>query len=393
MQATRAGGLPEVDPSSAEHSAACVAFIRERLREAGGTLSFAEYMHYALYAPGLGYYSAGATKFGAAGDFVTAPEISPLFGRVVARQCAEVLAALGSASILELGAGSGRLAIDVLGKLADLDRLPEEYLILEVSADLAERQQKAIAAERPDLADRVRWLEQLPESHRGVILANEVLDALPAERFVRRDTLRQLRVRAAGNGFEFVEAEAPAVLRAAVATIESDLGGPLADGYTSEVSLAAPGFVADVLAPLTDGVALFFDYGFARREYYSPDRLRGTLRCHFRHHAHDDPLILAGIQDITAWVDFTTIASAGIDAGASVAGFTNQAAFLLAGGLDAEFAGAGTADGARRFELSRQVKMLTLPGEMGERFKCLGLTRGAVPIPPALAASDRSHSL
>ena len=391
MQASSPDGLPAVDTASQAHSDRCASYLRERIEAEGGSLGFSEFMHHALYAPGLGYYAAGSTKLGADGDFITAPEVSPLFGRIIARQCADAIEALDDACILELGAGSGRLAIDVLGKLAELDRLPVEYRILEVSADLAERQRRALADALPELIDRVRWVPELPSEHRGIVLANEVLDALPVERFVRRETVKRLSVAMDGDDFKFVETKAPPVLAAAVAAIENELGTPLEEGYTSEVSLAAPAFVHDVLAAMDEGVALFFDYGLAMREYYAAERSNGTLRCHFRHHVHDDPLVLPGIQDITAWVDFTSIASAGIDAGCQIAGYANQAGFLLHGGLDEEFE--RPADAAERVELSRQAKMLTLPGEMGEYFKCLGLMKGSVPPPPALVAADRTHTL
>lgn len=393
MQASPTTGLPQADEASRAHSARVAEFLSERIADAGGSISFAEYMQHALYAGGLGYYAAGSAKFGSAGDFVTAPEVSPLFGRVVARQCTTVIESIPDAAILELGAGSGRFAIDILGKLAELDCLPLEYRILEVSPELAERQRRAIEAELPALCDRVRWLDRLPDDHRGVILGNEVLDALPVERFVRRDEVRRLAVVARGDGFGWAEVDAPELLKRTVEAIEASLGYRLPDGYTSEVCLALPGFIGDVVASLEDGVAVFFDYGYGERDYYAPERRRGTLRCHFRHHAHDDPLILPGIQDITAWVDFSAAAAAAVKAGATVLGYTTQAGFVLAGGIAEELADLDAAGDAARLELSRQVKMLTLPGEMGERFHCLGLSRGAAPAPPALVAADRTHTL
>ena len=384
--------LPEPDAASAEHSRRVVAHLRERMEEAGGSLSFAEYMQDVLYAPGLGYYAAGSTKFGAAGDFVTAPEVSPLFGRVLARQCAEVLDRVGG-SILELGAGTGRLAVDVLGRLASLDALPDEYRILEVSPELTSRQAETIERELPELRERVRWLDSLPEAHRGVVIANEVLDALPVERFVRRESVRQIRVTEEGEGFRFVEADAPPMLQEAVFAIEDDLSRALERGYTSEVSLGAPGWVADVTATLNSGAVFLFDYGLPRREYYAPDRHEGWLRCHFRHRAHSDPLILPGIQDITAWVDFTAVAAAAVDNGAEVAGFVTQSAFLMNGGLDAEMQLPADAPLEQQLALSEQVKMLTLPGAMGEAFKCLVLSRGLDAPLTAIRHADRTHTL
>jgi SAM-dependent MidA family methyltransferase len=393
MQLEASSVLPKPDTDSAAHSQHCADFIRTRIRDSGGSISFAEYMQHALYAPGLGYYAAGSRKFGADGDFVTAPEVSSLFGSVVARQCAEVLAQIDGGSILEFGAGSGALAVDILAKLHALGALPERYQILEVSADLRERQERRVRAEASAIAERIEWINAIPGRFSGVIIANEVLDALPFERFVRRKTVRQQRVVATDDGFEFAETDAPRHLVAAVESIESDLGERLPDGFASEVSLAAPGWVNDVLGALQDGVVFLFDYGVSRREYYAPDRIDGWLRCHYRHHAHNDPLVLPGIQDITAWVDFTAVAEAATGAGADITGYVNQAQFLMSGGLAAELQDMTKLPTERQLELSGQVKILTLPGEMGENFKCLGVSRGTISPPSAFTIADRTHTL
>lgn len=386
-------GLPPVDAASVEHSERCAAHIRALIDRSGGTLPFADFMREALYAPGLGFYAAGATKFGRAGDFVTAPEVSPLFGRVVARVCADVLDELGGGNILEFGAGSGALAIDVLTGLEERGRLPESYAILEVSAELRERQERRIGRELPALAGRVRWLERLPAAHRGVVLANEVLDALPVERFRVDDGVRQLRVRADGDRFAWTDAPAPPALAAAVASIEADIGRRLEPGFTAEVSPLLGPWTASLCERLESGLALLFDYGTSRREYYAPDRDRGWLRCHFRHRAHDDPLILPGIQDITCWVDFSAAATAAVDAGATIAGYLSQAQFLLAAGLTDEIMAMRPASQREAAELANQAKILTLPGEMGERFKCLALARNLGSVPLALTGPDRTHTL
>jgi SAM-dependent MidA family methyltransferase len=386
--------LPQPDADSAAHSDRVAEHLRAVIDARGADISFAEFMHEALYAPGLGYYSAGSAKFGDAGDFTTAPEVSSVFGRVVARQCASAMAEIAAPSILEVGAGSGKLAADVLTKLAQIDALPERYEILEVSADLRDRQQTFLAAEVPEFFTRVSWLQQLPKEHRGVIIANEVLDALPVERFVRRagQTL-QLGVAVVKDEFVFVERKPTDALVNAVAHIEQDIGRPLADDFVSDVCLAAPAWIADLAAALHEGVALLFDYGVSRREYYAEERSDGWLRCHFRHHAHNDPLILPGIQDITAWVDFSAVAAAAIDHGLDVEGFVTQAHFLLNGGLAEELADFSELPSAAQLRLSGQVKLLTLPGEMGENFKCLGLSRNSSAIIPGLTAADRTHTL
>jgi len=395
MQPTSATSLPRPDARSAAHSGRAEAFIRECIAAGGGDIGFAEYMHHALYAPGLGYYTAGNTKLGSAGDFVTAPEISSIFGGLVARACADILAQLEAPTILEYGAGSGKLAVDVLRALDTLDALPAGgYRILEVSPDLRERQERHIRHELPGLADRVAWLDAPPDALDGIVLANEVLDALPVERFVRRgETICQLRVGAGERGFRWCERPAPELLRNAVREIESTLGAPLADGYISEVCLALPGWLHDVAGSLASGAVLLFDYGLSRREYYAPDRSGGWLRCHFRHRVHADPLVLPGIQDLTAWVDFSAAAAAAVDAGLELAGYTPQAQFLIGAGLESYLRDFNELPIDAQLKLSGEVKLLTLPGEMGENFKCMALTRGLAAQPAAFAFMDRTASL
>jgi SAM-dependent MidA family methyltransferase len=393
MQHDRNGVLPPPDVDSARHSERVAEFIGERIAEAGGSIGFGEYMQHAMYAPGLGYYAAGATKFGAAGDFVTAPEVSSLFGRVVARQCAEVLSATGGV-IREYGAGSGKLATDVLQALLDFGALPERYEIVEVSPELQRRQEAQVARDLPDLLPIVSWLAEPSSRHRGVVLANEVLDALPVERFVRRkDGVMQQRVTSDGGRLVIIERSAPPRLAKAVADIECSLGAPLPEGYTSEVSLGIGDWIAGLAAALELGVAFLFDYGLPRREYYAAERGDGWLRCHFRHHAHNDPLILPGIQDLTSWVDFTAVAEAAVASGCDVAGFSAQAQFLLAGGLAEEMNCFASLPLERQLALSQQIKTLTLPGEMGEHFKCIALRRGDIATPSAFGVADRTHTL
>ena len=398
MQHQHASTLPEPDATSAAHSAQVAAHIRAKIASAGGCISFAAFMHEALYAPGLGYYSAGATKFGDAGDFVTAPEVSSLFGYVLARQCAPALAEVrersATAHVLELGAGSGKLAADLLTRLDSLGALPDEYRILEVSADLRERQATYLQKTIPELATRVRWIDSLPTTFCGVVVANEVLDALPVERFVLRDDkVMQQCVAVEGEQFGIVERAAPAALQDAVNDIEKELGSRIPDGYCSDVNLAAAPWLAEVANSLQAGMILLFDYGVGRKEYYAEDRDTGWLRCHFRHHVHSDPLILPGIQDITAWVDFTAVAGAGVDAGLDVVGYVAQGHFLMNGGLADELQHFTELAPDAQVQLSAQVKLLTLPGEMGENFKCLGLSRDLEYRPASLLSMDRTMAL
>ena len=389
----KVAGLPEVDEASSAHSTAVAAHIRGLIDAGGGSISFAEYMQAALYAPALGYYVAGARKLGRAGDFVTAPEVSPLFGRVLARLAAPVLEQVGS-DIFELGAGSGALAVSVLGKLDEVGMLPERYLVLEVSPDLRERQMAHISSALPRLADRVHWLSAMPKSFSGVVIANEVADAIPVERFrIRAGHVEQARVAYEAQQFVWQFAEAPDDLESLVRRIEADLGAPLPDGYESEVSPGLVNWAGELSAAIHEGLLLMIDYGVSRREYYANERSSGWLRCHFRHHAHDDPLILPGIQDLTAWVDFSAVAEAAQRAGLQVSSYLTQAHLLLGGGLEHELAEFVDLPIDEQVRLSGQVKLLTLPAEMGESFKCLALCRGSFELDPVFSSYSRAHTL
>jgi SAM-dependent MidA family methyltransferase len=369
--------LPPLSLDEAAHSRRLVNRIWEEIDARGGWLSFERFMEMALYEPGLGYYSAGASKVGAGGDFVTAPEVSSLFSRCLATQCGEILQQVSSGAILEFGAGSGVMAADLLNELAAQGALPDRYLILEVSADLRERQRALVRERAPEHAARVEWLDRLPEGFRGVVLANEVLDALPVQRFrIRADQVNSLGVTWQLGRLDWSETRADAELETAVRRIEASTGERLPDGYTSEINLRLGPWIASVASALREGVALFIDYGLPQRQYYRSERREGTLLCHFRHRFHDDPLINVGVQDIGAWVDFTAVAEAASAAGLTVAGFATQAHFLIGNGLERLLAPAESHELASRVQLARQAMLLTLPGEMGERFKVIGLSRG-----------------
>jgi SAM-dependent MidA family methyltransferase len=376
MRASPQELLPPLSVDEARHSEALMAVIREQLEQGGGWLSFERFMELALYAPGLGYYSAGSHKLGAGGDFVTAPEVSDLFSRCVARQCAQILGATGG-EILELGAGTARMACALLAELASLGRLPERYAILEVSADLTQRQQARVAQLPQVLRERIVWLTRLPPApFTGVMLANEVADALPCRRFVLSGGAVQELGAAPGPSGRLAEAAAPPdpALLNECTRLFAELDAPLPEGYVSEVCLRADAWIASLADVLGRGALLLFDYGLPRRHYYHPQRATGTLRCHFRQHVHDDPYINVGLQDITAWVDFTRLAEAGLTAGLDVEGFATQAAFLLASGIEAMM-GAAMSD-RERVRLAGAARRLMLPEEMGEAFKVLALTRG-----------------
>ena len=380
------GDLPPPAPDALAHSRRVAEHIRAAIQAAGGMIPFSRYMELALYAPGLGYYSAGARKFGAAGDFVTAPELSPLFSRCLARQCAEALAEVPQGSILELGAGSGVMAADMLLELQALGALPAEYLILEVSADLKERQRQTLISKAAGLFSRVRWLEALPTGFSGVMVGNEVLDALPVERFLKRPGgFDEYCVREDGESLVWATRPAGEQLAATLAAFETTLTEPLKPGYVSEINLGLMPLVSSLGAALERGALLLMDYGYPRAAYYHPERSMGTLMCHYRQRAHDDPFLYPGLQDITAHVDFTAVAEAGTASGLDLAGYTTQAHFLMALGV----AGLAGAD----MKAAQQVKLLTLPEEMGERFKAIGFSKGIDTALSGFTLRDLSRSL
>ena len=375
--------LPEPGPDQLAASQQLVRRIRSDIAASGGWISFARYMELALYTPGLGYYSADSAKFGGGGDFVTAPQLSPLFGRVLARQLAEVLRQSGG-GVLELGAGNGLLAEQVLGEFRALG-LEVPYSILEVSGHLRARQQQALQP----FAGKVRWLDALPERFAGVIFGNEVLVALPVHliHWTKDGPLeRGVAVRAGSLAWADRPIADP-VLGGRARALE------LPAGYLSEINLAAPALIKTLAERLYAGLLLFIDYGFGRGEYYHPQRHMGTLRAHYRHHALDDPFYLPGLCDLTAHVDFTAVADAGLEAGLDVCGYATQAHFLLAGGITALLAETSADSAADYLPLSAGVQKLLSPAEMGELFKVIAMAGGGVACPHAFALGDQRHRL
>lgn len=380
--------LPAPSTDALAHSQRVTAQLAAQIAAAGGWIPFSQFMEAALYAPGLGYYTAGTTKFGMAGDFVTAPELTPLFGRTLAHAIAPTLAATGG-EVLELGAGSGRLAADVLGELDRLGALPARYAILDVSADLRARQRQTLEHAVPQWLDRVIWLDALPGSFSGVILGNEVLDALPAELVHWTDTGPVQRgVVWRNGGFDWADRPiADPVLRLRAEALD------LVPPYLSEINLAADALIASLGERLRHGLVLMIDYGFAAHEYYHPQRHMGTLRAHFRHHALDDPFHLPGLTDLTAHVDFSAIARAGMAAGLVPSGYTSQASFLLNSGLTELLMQTSPADAAAWLPQTNAVQRLVSPAEMGELFKVMALAKGEVPALAGFASGNRLHAL
>ncbi|MGY1489425.1 class I SAM-dependent methyltransferase [Methylobacillus pratensis] len=381
--------LPIPDADAIAHSARLLALIRKEALDAGGWISFVRYMELALYAPGLGYYSAGTQKFGEAGDFVTAPEMTPLFGETLARQVMEVLAQTGG-SVLELGAGRGRLAAAVLEEMQRANALPVQYLILEVSADLKEVQRQYLQSTlAPALYERVSWLDALPAEFTGVVLANEVLDAVPVH-LVRRESDHWQEIGVAVDEAEALMLDSRSLIDASLVSGIDALALP--EHYQTEVSPAAQALVASLAQCLREGVLLFIDYGFSHAEYYHPQRHQGTLMCHYRHHAHPDPLLYPGLQDVTAHVDFSAMAKAGLGQGLQLLGYCGQAQFLINCGIT-ELMLRVPADDLRRYApMASQAQKLLSPAEMGELFKVIALGRGVGRL-SGFVRGDRSHTL
>lgn len=384
--------LPQPSDDALAQSDALTTRLRERIAAAGGWISFADYMHQALYTPGLGYYSGGAHKFGAAGDFITAPELTPLFGQALAQQVAEVTAQ-SAPQVIEVGAGTGHLAADVLLALDRLGCAPEQYRILEVSGELRGRQADTLRERAPALADRVQWIDALPERFSGAVIANEVLDVMPVHVLVWRDGTVFERGVACNDSGAFAWADHPAsdALHAAAARLNAPM--PSEGEYVSELNLAGPAWVADWASRLDTGALLLIDYGYPRAEYYLPSRSNGTLLCYYRHHAHGDPFLWPGLNDITAFVDFTAIAEAAFEADLSIYGYTSQASFLYNCGVLELLAERGDQTKPDYIRAARAVQRLTAPQEMGELFKVLAVGKGLAEPLLGFRRGDRLHGL
>ncbi|MEP6942374.1 MAG: SAM-dependent methyltransferase [Betaproteobacteria bacterium] len=381
--------IPAPSSEAALHSAQVLAHIRRSIEAAGGWIPLADYVNEALYAPGLGYYVAGARKFGADGDFVTAPELTSLFGKAVAAQVEEVLAQVPG-DVVELGPGSGKMAADVLEALVARDALPQRYLLLEVSPELRERQRQTLVQRSPQLLGRVAWIDALPHRWSGVLLANEVLDAIPAH-VVARAGGRWVERGVTVDGAVLRLADRPlrddALLEAARAAFPPD------GDYLSEVNPAAQALVRSLARRCERGAMLFVDYGFPAAEFYHPQRSQGTLMAHYRHRALADPLIFPGLADLTTHVDFSAIAGGAVAEAMDVAGFATQARFLVNCGVLDLLAAIGEPTTAPYLREAKAVQTLLSPAEMGELVKVLALTRDIAPPLRGFRAGDRSHRL
>lgn len=384
--------LPVPEAAALEHSEQLINLIRSEITAQGGAIPFYQFMELALYAPGLGYYSAGCNKLGPEGDFITAPEIAPLFSRCLANAIQPVLATLPIRQILEAGAGSGVMAADLLAELAVIDPSPVQYSILERSADLQARQKETVWNRIPLLSSQLEWLTTLPDKMTGIILANELLDAMPVHRVTwQQGQLQESYVGMTDNEFTWqIGPLSDTRLKTRFEQFTAD--NYLPDGYITEINLAAEDWIRTIGDRLEQGMVVLIDYGFSQHEYYHPQRHQGTLMCHYRHRGHDNPFRFVGLQDITAHVDFTAIADAALELGMKVAGYTTQAHFLLGSGLT-NLAAQHQASTEEQLDMANQVRRLTLPQEMGEIFKVMILTKDLTVSMPGLMLHDMRGKL
>lgn len=386
--------LPEPTEIEKQHSHQLSELIKHKITESGGWISYDQYMQLALYAPGQGYYSAGVQKFGEQGDFITSPEIGSLFAQTIARPVAKLLREISNAKVIEFGAGSGRLATDLLLELEKLQQLPEAYLIVELSADLQQRQREALKKQVPHLLERVHWLSSLPDhSINAVVLANEVLDAMPVKRFaIRQDALLELGVECAADELQLSYQAAGKSLQEQINKLEINTSES-ANEYCSEINLNIKPWIKALVENIHQGAVYLFDYGYTRAEYYSAERYMGTSIGYYRHRSLDAPLWFPGLQDLTAFVDFTEVAESAHENGLDVDGFTSQGNFLINCGISEIVEQTDTKTKSEYLQLIQQMKTLSLPGEMGERFKVIGMSRGLDKNIPGFEQRDLRYSL
>lgn len=385
--------LPVPDDLAQQHSKKLITMIKNEIDNNEGAISFRRYMELVLYAPGQGYYAAGSEKFGEAGDFVTAPEISGLFSHALANAILPVLEK--EKIILEVGAGRGRMAADMLVYLQQKNKLPKEYWILELSADLRERQKNTIKEIIPEFLEQVKWLDSLPDQFSGVVVANELLDAMPVQLFQKyNNDINEVNVSWKNEKFVFqLKSSFDERLIMRIKDIEDELGQELDSGYLSEVNFAAEDWIKSISEKLQSGIVVLIDYGFPRHEYYHEQRTQGTIMCHYQHRTHPDVFVYPGLQDITAHVDFTAMADAALESEMQVIGYTNQASFLMGAGLMELATEDNNKQLIKELEIASQLKKLTLPHEMGELFKVIGFSKNCDAVLPAFRFRDLRESL
>ena len=368
--------------------------IKQKIKLNGGKISFSKFMDHALYAPVLGYYSGRSKKFGESGDFITAAEETGILGRIIAKQCSVILNEIPNASIIEYGPGSGALAISILKQLLKMDLKPRAYYMVDVSEDLIERQKNRISTELPEICDSVIWISEIPDGFSGIVIGNEVIDSMPFERFMISDRrILQFFVGIKEEELIYELEQANIDIKRYVKKIERKTGEHLCAGYLSEISFNGRDWINDISLKLDKGMIILLDYGVSRSEYYSNDKNKGWMHCHFKHHKHFEPLIYPGIQDITTWVDFSLIAETAKANGMMVNAYLTQAQFIINNGIEDEFLGFDSMDTKKQIELTRQIKLLTLPDKMGSNFKCLVMTKNFLKKGAVNQTGDKSYVL
>ena len=387
-------GLPKPNKKENQRSAKVTEYISEKIKGSGNEIAFSEFMDYALYAEDIGYYDGDLKKFGEDGDFITAPEETDLMGKAIAKECYKASDELKNLSLLEFGAGSGSMAVSVLKKLDEMKVKIQNYYIVDISKDLIKRQKEKISQELPSMYSRVSWITDIPKNFNGIIIANEVVDSMPFERFKKfNDKLFQVNVGTDKKKLVYKLKEADKEFYNYIKFIEKKTGNILPNNYISEVSFKAKTWIKNIAENMNKGMLLIIDYGVSRNEYYSQMKNRGWLQCYFKHHMHDEPLIFPGIQDITTWVDFSLLAETALNNGMEVNAYLNQAQFIMNNGIEEEFEDFENLNIKDQITLTKQVKLLTMPDKMGYTFKCLLLTKNFSSKHEIHHNGDRSYAL
>tara|TARA_B100001287_G_scaffold272801_1_gene275099 strand:+ start:2180 stop:3370 length:1191 start_codon:yes stop_codon:yes gene_type:complete len=394
FEVSRPTNLPPLNHDEKYISDLALSEIKQKIKSSGGKISFSKFMQHALYAPLLGYYSGKSKKFGESGDFITAAEETGILGRIIAKQCSVILNEIPDAAIIEYGPGSGALAVSILKQLLQMGLKPRAYYMVDVSEDLIERQKNRISTELPEIYDSVIWKSEIPDGFSGIVIGNEVVDSMPFERFmISNKRILQFFVGTKEEELVYKLEPANIEIQKYVKRIESQIGKSLCEGYISEISFLGRDWINQISLKLNEGMIILLDYGVSRSEYYSDDKNQGWTHCHFKHHKHFEPLIYPGMQDITTWVDFSLISETAKANDMIVDAYLTQAQFIINNGIEDEFLGFESMDIKKQMELTRQIKLLTLPDKMGSNFKCLVMTKNFYKKGMVNQTGDKSYVL
>jgi len=394
FEVSRPTNLPPLNHDEKYISDLALSEIKQKIKSSGGKISFSKFMQHALYAPLLGYYSGKSKKFGESGDFITAAEETGILGRIIAKQCSVILNEIPDAAIIEYGPGSGALAVSILKQLLQMGLKPRAYYMVDVSEDLIERQKNRISTELPEIYDSVIWKSEIPDGFSGIVIGNEVIDSMPFERFmISNKRILQFFVGIKEEELIYKLEPANIEIQKYVKRIESQIGKSLCEGYISEISFLGRDWINQISLKLNEGMIILLDYGVSRSEYYSDDKNQGWTHCHFKHHKHFEPLIYPGMQDITTWVDFSLISETAKANDMIVDAYLTQAQFIINNGIEDEFLGFESMDIKKQMELTRQIKLLTLPDKMGSNFKCLVMTKNFYKKGMVNQTGDKSYVL